>query len=269
MSTHSSAIIESLKSAPLLANDLPQASAFDRSLFNNVDVTAELNFDQKLGHLYEQALEILIKATPSLELLGSHVQVFDGDNRTIGELDFILFERALNRHIHLELAVKFYLAHEGKNGWRYPGPNATDNWHKKLNRMQAHQLMLSHRSETQKLLSSRFGITKIDVQHLIYGCLFTPIDTDELLEPNHMAGDGQTGQWLYAKQWQDALKDDVEILLLPKPLWPVMLTAENKKLLEVLSKEKLLELAHNHCVMFAFKNSETKYFMVPDQWPSH
>ena len=51
---------------------------FDRNLLADPADETPLNFEQKLGHLYEDALSALIAQSPTLELLDNHVHVFDG-----------------------------------------------------------------------------------------------------------------------------------------------------------------------------------------------
>ncbi|MEN8862546.1 MAG: DUF1853 family protein, partial [Lentimonas sp.] len=118
MDHYETALLDSLQCTPLLVGDLPEAECFDRSLIEGSSLNAELNFNQKLGHLYEDALEILLGASNQVELLASSLQVFDPNGRTLGELDFLLRETAGGQHVHLELAVKFYLAVERDGEWQ-------------------------------------------------------------------------------------------------------------------------------------------------------
>lgn len=266
MDLKSVALIESLKNALLLASDLPLAPTFDRSLFGDVKKDAAINFDQKLGHLYEDALEALINGSPSLSFLASHVQIFDTNKRTLGEMDFILFDRVNGRHIHLELAVKFYLARETSDGWQFPGPNANDNWQRKLDHMQQHQLILSQMPEARSLLHARFNIETIEAQQLVYGCLFVPFDCDAPPQPQSMSVDRQEGRWLYVAQWAGHFDGVEEVLLIPKPLWPVEISLDTVPLFEKISVEELMDLAHQRCTMFMLEGTFEKLFLVPDTW---
>lgn len=266
MDLKSAAIIENLKSAPLLAGDLPLVPTFDRSLFGDVQRGAGLNFDQKLGHLYEQALGGLINSSPSLSCLASHLQVFSDTRRTLGEMDFILRDHTSNQHIHLELAVKFYLARKSPDGWQFPGPNANDNWQRKLDHMLQRQLTLSQAPEAQTLLYERFNIKEIKVQQLIYGCLFIPLECHDIPRPQFMSPSRQEGRWLYARQWSENLSSIKEALLIPKPLWPVEISSETRVLFEKASVETLIEQGNERCTMFALKDTDQKMFLVPDTW---
>lgn len=134
----SNALLTSLRTTSLLVGDLEQARYLDRELLGSLCLDTALKMDQKLGHLYEDALRILLLQSSQLELLGDHVQVFDADQVTIGEMDYILRDRNSGELIHLELAVKFYLAVREKGDWRFPGPDPRDNWPRKLARLRDH-----------------------------------------------------------------------------------------------------------------------------------
>lgn len=57
-------ILESLRSAPPLIGDLPEAAVLDQGRFGPLHASTleePLRFDQKLGHLYEQALSRLLE----------------------------------------------------------------------------------------------------------------------------------------------------------------------------------------------------------------
>jgi len=265
MYTKTNALLHSLKTAPLLAGNLPSAPVFDRALLGKPAPHTTLNFDQKLGHLYEQALQELINASPDLTCLASHLQIFDNNKRTLGELDYVLFDHVNNQYIHLELAVKFYMATKQVGGWVYPGPNATDNWHRKLNHMQKHQFRLSQHPEAIALLHERFNIKTIAVQQLIYGCLFHPIDQSPAPTPEGIAPTSRTGQWLRVNQWDTYFSNVAEALVIPKPLWPVELTT-TKQLLKPTSAAALIKASKTRCTLFTLTHSTTPYFLVPDDW---
>lgn len=261
-------IVESLRSAPLLVGNLPEASVFDRGLLGECAPLEPLRFDQKLGHLYEQALSCLLESSDALRLLASHQQVFDETGRTLGELDFLLQDYVRDRHIHLELAVKFYLAVKGPDGWRFPGPDPRDNWQRKLDRLRVHQLQLCQLPETRKLLSQRFEIESIEAQQLIYGCLFLPLGAEEMPQLDSMSIHARIGRWLYQDEWAQHFPRVEEVLLIPKPLWPVELSSLAKGQFEAVSVERLHKLAAERCTMFCLPESTESYFLVPEGWNS-
>ena len=266
MQTPTQLILESLRAAPLLIGDLPEASVFDRSLFGECVGDEPLRFDQKLGHLYEQALSRLLESSACLDLLASHLQVFAKGGRTLGELDFLLHDHTRDQHIHLELAVKFYLAVKGAEDWQFPGPDPRDNWQRKLDRLRTHQLQLSQLPEARDMLLERFGVESVEAQQLIYGCLFLPIANVERPEPDQMTVTARIGRWLYLSEWPQHFSEVEEVLLIPKPLWPVELTAQAKRQFERVPVSSLHQLAAERCTMFCLPDSVMPYFLVPSDW---
>ncbi len=249
--------------------ELAGVPAFDRALLGKPRTDITLNFDQKLGHLYEDALQALIEQSPALELIGTHIQVFE-DSRTIGELDFIVRDTARNQAVHLELAVKFYMAlPDGHGGWRYPGPNDRDNWDRKRAHMMEHQLQLGQTAPARALLQERYGITDIQAAHLIYGCIFMPIAHHERPAPAAISPHARTGTWLRPQEWEAHFSDVQQVHFIPKPLWPVALTALSDEMTEPIPPAELITRAQARGAMFTVKDgtraSET-YFMVGDNW---
>ena len=266
MRTQTDAIIHTLQHAPLLAEDLPRAPQFDRAHFVSPTQSHHINLDQKLGHIYEDALEILIQESPSLSLTASHVQIFDHKKRTLGELDFILRDHNANTNIHLELAIKFYCALKSKNGWSFPGPNQNDTWQRKINHMKAHQIPLGHSELTRHILRKDFNIDTLESRQLVYGCLFTPLKITLPSKPQHMSPSGTTGQWLYASEWDTHFSNMSDVMIIPKPFWPVTLSSHTEPFLEQQSVQTLMNMAQIRCTMFTVKGTNQKYFLMPENW---
>ncbi|MFQ3240660.1 MAG: hypothetical protein ACI9A1_000286 [Lentimonas sp.] len=270
MITETKALLDSLQAAPLLVGDLAEAAVLDRAFLGGcVAEGVELNFKQKLGHLYEDALECLLEASERLDLLASHVQVVNEAGITLGELDFVLYDRLQQKHVHLELAVKFYLATQTSEGWIYPGPDPRDNWQRKLDRMRSHQLLLSQRPEARRLLKDRLNIDVVEVRQLIYGRLFSPLISAGSPLPDAIAPDAQRGRWLYVREWQSWFSEVSEVCLVPKSLWPVVLTSDLKSELRRVGAVELLSLAEERCTMFVLPDSVEPFFLVPNDWQAH
>ncbi len=263
---HANALLASLREAPLLVGDLPEAASLDRSLLGELDGPARLDQNQKLGHLYEDALRLLLAAADRLELLADHVQVFDANQITLGEMDYILRDVRTQQLIQLELAVKFYLGVPTADGWEFPGPDPHDNWQRKLQRMRTHQLSLAWRPEAQALLRKRWGSDAVDVRQLIFGCIFYPMGVVDCPLPVSVCADCRKGRWLYEQDWERFLGDIDEVCMIPKPLWPVEVTAVLRESLSISAIAELRAASTQRCVMFALPDSEVPYFLVPSHW---
>lgn len=259
-------LLQSLQQAPLLVADVDGVKCFDRSWLSMPRRPSTLNFEQKLGHLYEDALECLLEASEGIEFLGSHIQIANDRGRTLGELDFVLIDKARQQAIHLELAVKFYLAVEVGGKLQFPGPDPRDNWQRKLDRMREHQFLLSQRSESQTLLKEQYGVDSIEVRQLIYGCLFYPMSSHERPLPSAVNPQCRMGRWLYVSEWSREFSEVIDVKLVPKLLWPVLIDESIREDLVTVSVDKLHELAAGRCTMFILGQSREPIFLVPDDW---
>ena len=58
----STALLQSLIEGPLLLKDLPEADTFSHGALTLPETQTSLNFEQKLGHLYEDSLATLLES---------------------------------------------------------------------------------------------------------------------------------------------------------------------------------------------------------------
>ena len=267
---YTQALLESLRSAPLLVDDLPEAVCFDRGRFfrevqSHLPVKIpELNYSQKLGHLYEDALAHVLSESSELDLIGQSVQIFDDDKITIGELDFILKDLVSEEFIHLEIAVKFYLIDYEEGVPYYPGPDPRDNWLNKLERMREHQLQLVKLDYTKRCLLEKYGVDEVVTKHLIYGKLFDHYKSDEKPCPPAMHADCLRGAWMYLHEWE---KESVaeQVIVVPKCLWPVAVENLLGKL-DVVSRGDFVEEVTQRCVMIWDDERQITLFVTPNTW---
>lgn len=130
----------------------------------------------RLGIYFEALWQFFIEQDPSLEMVAANLPVYQ-DKKTLGEFDIIFYNRELNKHIHLELAIKFYLNNEtsdNNNGLqRWLGPNCRDRLDLKVSHLLNHQVMLSENPAAKAQLK-RMHIEQIVRQIALKGFLFIP-----------------------------------------------------------------------------------------------
>ncbi|MFK7851683.1 MAG: DUF1853 family protein [Akkermansiaceae bacterium] len=259
----SEALLKSLVEGPLLLEDLPEAHVFEIDSLCLPVEEVSLNLQQKLGHLYEDALGVLLDSTPRYGSIDRGIQIRKVAGHTLGELDFLIEDLDLERLVHLELAVKFYLAVEGAEGILLPGPDARDNYFRKLDKMRSHQLRLvrSHRH----LLSDAYREREIEVQQLVQGCVFNHIAADRLVKAEFLSPKGRRGRWLHAEECVDYFGKDTVIEIIPKPLWPVPLEFLTEMKLAEWVMDEMLE----RCVMVRVGGENTPYFIAPNGYPEN
>ena len=113
------------------------------------------NRHNRLGLYFEALWQFFLEQDPDVELLAHNLPVRDGGN-TLGEFDLIYFCHQRDRHVHLELALKFYLCAADSQGsaWNHwLGPNSRDRLDLKLERLLEHQTRLAEIPEARRQLA--------------------------------------------------------------------------------------------------------------------
>jgi len=247
----------SLLEGPLLVGDLPEARVFSRKNWLPCVPKTALNLEQKLGHLYEDALALVLGE----DLLEQNFQLRKDIHTTVGELDFLLCSKNDGPLIHLELATKFYLAVNTPNGLVFPGPDARDNYQRKLQRLREHQLTLTQ--QHRDCLPECYRKKEIEVRQLIYGCLFDHIETEKIAHPDWISPNCRRGRWLHLSECHHHFRPETEFRLIPKPLWPVPLRFLDRHLLARWKPPENLD----RCVMVAVEEELQPYFIAPSTYP--
>lgn len=248
--------------------DLPNAARFDRDLLGGPAVKrlledadpVQLNFDQKLGHLYEDALASLLSVSTGVELLEKNLQIQESKHSTVGELDFLL-RTPDDLLIHLELATKFYLAVKADDGVAYPGPDSRDNYDRKIDRLLSHQLTLVQRYKN--CLPVAYRDSEIVVKQLIYGCLFDHVHAIEVSLPRFCNPGCRRGKWLRHSEVAEWFSEGAVFELVPKCLWPVPFDLLGQVELERWDPVEPVD----RCQMIRVKGQVGAFFVAPDEFP--
>ncbi|GEM_PF-2740113 len=276
-------ILDSLLNSQLLVQEIGGIPAFDRDLLNTLTLTHPLKFEQKLGHLYEDALELLFRSSIEFKQVCKGVQVIENlphpqkGNRTLGEFDYLL-QRQDGRWLHVELAVKFYLgtstvkAESTDNSYLWPGPDARDAWERKHQHMINCQFSLAKQSASQQVLQEICGTTDIQSQHLIYGCLFDRYNSTEPQTAVDTSPTAHRGYWMHSHELPNsALAQQQSLYIIPKQLWPCVPTAELCQVLKSSNQQTTLAAIQTkiqqqqRCVMIT--DGIERYFIAPNYYP--
>jgi len=267
---HSSAIVakalfQSLIEGPLLLADLPEGAVFPSHSLLPPKQASALNLQQKLGHLYEDALAVMLESTPRYDTLAQGLQIRQDVGHTLGELDFLVRDLVLDRLIHLELAVKFYLAIETESGFFLPGPDARDHYFRKLEKMRSHQLILVEKF--RDLLPEKFREEEIVVQQLMHGCIFNHVYASRPVEAEFLNPKGRRGKWLHVEECAEYFGKTVLLEIIPKPLWPVPMEIMEGIALEKWKPDEEMD----RCVMVreggGNDTENLPYFIAPNGYP--
>ena len=203
----------------------------------------------RLGFIYQELCGRLFLANPLFQLLEEEVQLHS-NKKTLGAIDFLIEHE--HRIEHWEVAIKFYLLHDGL----WYGPDSRDRLDIKLDHMLNHQLKMSK----HEVFIERFpDYQAIEEKLLMHGRLYTNPFTEQTV-PTHCLKfelnlSAVQGFWCYQHQISQIAET---LYRLDKPDWIAG---------EPMIKNKLASLADYsiHCQ----SESGTFWMIVPDQWPNN
>jgi hypothetical protein len=184
--------------------------------------------DKRLGSHFESLLAFWLAdpANSLYRLVASHIPIRDG-NRTLGELDFLVQDKASGRFQHWEVAVKFYLGVKaGGDYHHWVGPGLGDRLDLKVSHLLQHQLSLTGHPAARAALET-LGVSHCTSACLLKGRLFYPLDVEQLAwQPMAACPRHETGWWLPAGDFParfDAAA--LDWLPLPREHWLTPLVA--------------------------------------------
>jgi uncharacterized protein len=140
----------------------------------------------RLGIYFEQLWHFFLQEDPGYDLIARNLPVHDA-GRTLGEFDCIAYSHQQQRHIHLELAVKFFLGvpqnpertQNGQiegNAHDWLGPDRKDRLETKQKQLLQRQIMLGETPAAKKVLAD-LGIIDSAKEIALKGYLFQPLSS--------------------------------------------------------------------------------------------
>ena len=145
----------------------------------------ELQITQKLtlGNRVERFFKFFINQSKNYELIKNNIQIINNKN-TLGELDFIVYDKKTQKYFHIEHVYKFYLYDNSIENEidRYIGPNRNDTFVKKLIKLKEKQLPLLYKNETKEYLND-LDIDSIEQRVCFKGNIYVPFHLQEQTIP--------------------------------------------------------------------------------------
>ena len=136
----------------------------------------------RLGHQIEQVFLQLLQHSKKHEVLLHNLPVRN-DEKTLGEIDFIVRELSSGQMTHIELTYKFYLLDTSIKDpiLRWIGPNRKDGLVNKLEKIKNEQFKLLHSLEgTRVLLDNDIDVDIINHKTCFKAQLFIPYAIENL-----------------------------------------------------------------------------------------
>jgi hypothetical protein len=235
----------------------------------------------RLGVYFEQLWHFFLQQDPETELIAHNLAVHH-QGKTLGEFDCIYYCHQRARHIHLELAVKYFLAAPRGSDTDgvsrvWVGPDNRDRLDLKLDHLLGRQILLGDNPiATQRLHD--LGVENPIKEVSFKGYLFKPWAADTPPPPGYNNA-CHLNEWLTPDQFEShiaALTSDAFIIL-PKMRW--LCTATSLHCREVLSTKELpvwvntYLKSNSYPLLIAALDNNTiessRFFVVPENWPDH
>lgn len=144
--------------------------------FENIDFSSLCVADNMpLGKRVEYFFEFYINNSLRYNLIKKKIQIIDNKN-TLGEIDFLLFDKKKNKYLHVELTYKYYLYDESHDDEldRYIGPNKKDNLVRKINKLKEKQFPLLYKNESKEYLDE-IDLNNIEQKVCFKGNIYLPM----------------------------------------------------------------------------------------------
>ena len=237
----------------------------------------------RLGVYFEQLWQFFLQQDAETELVAHNLPVHH-EGKTLGEFDCIYYCRQRNCHVHLELAVKYFLAaprasNKPTNGdcrdWL--GPDNRDRLDLKLDQLLQRQILLGDNPRAKQVLCN-LGVVEPVKEIAFKGYLFQPLKAPPPPPPayNH---DSHMHHWLGLDQVQTHCCEMSAhaLQVLPKMRWLCRAHCDHPQ--ESVSAEQLLPRMAGYFendtypLLVAAMDSQgmelSRFFVTPDNWPEH
>jgi uncharacterized protein len=213
------------------------------------------NGNQRLGFYYQWLWLKIINAHSNYELIAEEIQL-QWDNKTVGAIDFLVKNKKSNELEHWEVAIKFYLEHQGN----WIGPNAKDQLDRKINRMSCHQLELSHHNAYRTQYNSIYGQPAVK-RLIMQGRRFNH-DAARNHQPSiEINPNSLTGKWCFQAEAKVMSSNGIQLRELIKQHW--ISPPAYEELTAILNTASLVRPTQ------AISPDNQVWFIVPNEWPWH
>ena len=237
--------------------------------------------DRRLGKYFETLWSYWISHHPRYQLVENNLQIII-DGETLGEIDFIVFDKVTGKTMHWEVAVKFYLGvgdTRVMSNWH--GPNLRDRLDIKFRHLLDRQSVISRDQRVAKWLKVR-GIRIDQCVVILKGRLYYPWDnalsflqngaSPSTISPALCAPDHESGLWLTQKKLDEAFDSQPCFLPLINTGWLERIPTRSVK--KSISKTTINETVSNkewrlplHVQCLKPCRSWDRVFITGDDWP--
>lgn len=210
----------------------------------------------RLGIYFESLWHFFLQQDSAVDLVAHNLPIRN-EGKTIGEFDCIYYCHQRQRHIHLELAVKYFLSvdtHQGMSGQaelpassdlnQWWGPECQDRLDLKVNHLLDRQINLSDHPASKQALSD-LGVEELHKEVEIKGYLFQSIENPIALPTGYNRQD-ISDQWVHLPNLLEYCEtmEAARFKHLPKFQWLSPAVEKNKS--DTLGASELEQLMLRH-----------------------
>lgn len=161
-------LFKKLNSLNQIELDTNEIKNFD---FSQLDIPNKLPLGKRIEHFFS----FYIHQSKNYDLIKNNIQIIN-KKETLGEIDFILYDKKEKKYLHIEHVYKYYLYDDSFPNEidRYIGPNKDDSFAKKLVKLKDKQLPLLYRDETKEYLEG-IDINSVEQKVCFKGNIYVPM----------------------------------------------------------------------------------------------
>lgn len=233
--------------------------------------------DRRLGKYFETLWFYWLSKHPRYAIVENNVQI-NIDGETLGEIDFIVFDKKSKKTMHWELAVKFYLAvGDTREMANWHGPNLGDRLDKKVAHLLQHQSIIGREPRVLQWLKSQ-GIAIDRCAVMLKGRLYYPWSLNQQMVqgkldlPPECSPDLLYGCWFKQSELAAAFDDGQGYMPLLNQGWLERIPTDFQH--EYYTKNKINDNESNNCLRFPLHvqlykpcHSCDRAFLVDNNWP--
>lgn len=200
-----------------------------------------------LGKYAEALVGIYLNQHSDYQLLAKNIQLIE-EKITLGEVDFLLFDKRKKEYIHLEFAIKYYLKVEINDKTHFIGPNAKDSLKRKVVKLKEVQLPLL--KKYPHLLPDKFSKIEFKLKLLFKVFCFLPID-EWMKKPQDIFNEGW---WASIQDW-DKITSQADYFQI--------ITQKSKWIFPYALKNSILEKSYAEEILrTAFENGANHFMLI-------
>lgn len=236
--------------------------------------------DRRLGKYFETLWLYWLKCNERYQIIEHNLQVII-DGRTLGEIDFIVFDKVERRTMHWEVAIKFYLG-VGDTGEmsNWHGPNLRDRLDIKVQHLLHRQSRISNNQQVMQWLRHQ-GLVIDECAVILKGRLYYPSECFQHLDqqdpalfaisPSECCEELLYGCWFRESDFDRNFDSEQCFLPLINRGWLESISTGSVK--KISTKNSIFENVSNNLVRYPLHvqlcnpcHSWDKVFIVGDDW---